>query len=83
MSTILPWFSENMTDLSRKLAEFEDDMQAKLRDEIAVQTSFKNLYIQEKAKTSRVAAVVNKSRVYGKSCPTSMSASSQRWPILI
>ena len=28
-------------------------MQAKLRDEIAVQTSFKNLYIQEKAKTSR------------------------------
>jgi hypothetical protein len=53
MSNILPWFSENMADISRKLAEFEDAMQAKLRDEIAVQTSFKNLYIQEKAKTSR------------------------------
>ena len=53
MSTILPWFSENMADISKKLAEFEDAMQTKLRDEIAVQTSFKNLYIQEKAKTSK------------------------------
>ena len=53
MSTILPWFSENMADISRTLAEFEDAMQAKLRDKIAVQTSFKNLYIQEKVKTSR------------------------------
>jgi hypothetical protein len=34
-----------MAGISRKLAEFEDDMQAKLRDEIAVQTSFKNLYM--------------------------------------
>ena len=42
-----------MADISRKLAEFEDDVQAKLRDEIAVQASFKNLHIQEKAKTRR------------------------------
>ena len=42
-----------MTDIARKLAEFEDAMQAKLREEIAIQTSFKNLYIQDKAKTSK------------------------------
>ena len=52
MSTLLPWFSENMADISRKLAEFEDNVQARLRDEIAIQSNFKNLYIQEKAKTS-------------------------------
>ena len=52
MSTLLPWFSENMADISRKFAEFEDTVQARLRDEIAIQTNFKNLYIQEKAKTS-------------------------------
>ena len=53
MSTILPWFSENMTDISRKLAEFEIAMQAKLKEEIAIQTSYKNLYILEKANTSK------------------------------
>ena len=53
MSTVLSWFSENMTNISRKSAEFEDAMQAKLREEIAIQTSFKNLYILEKAKNSR------------------------------
>ncbi len=42
-----------MADISRKLAEFEDAIQAKLREEIAIQTSFKNLYIQEKAKTNK------------------------------
>ena len=30
MSTLLPWFSENMADISRKLAEFEDNVQARL-----------------------------------------------------
>jgi hypothetical protein len=43
----------NMADISKKLAEFEDVMHAKLRNEIAVQTNFKNLNIQEKAKTSK------------------------------
>jgi len=52
MSTILPWLSKNMTDISKKLAEFEDAMHAKLKEEIATQSSFKNLYILEKAKTS-------------------------------
>ena len=52
MSTILPWFFENMADISNKLAEFEDAMKAKLNEEIAIQTSFKNLYILEKAKAS-------------------------------
>ena len=52
MSNILPWFSVNMTDISKKLAEFEDDMQAKLKEEIVIQRSFKNLYIFEKDKTS-------------------------------
>jgi hypothetical protein len=42
-----------MADIPSKLAEFEGALQAKLREEIAIQTSFKNLYIQEKAKTSR------------------------------
>jgi len=40
MSNIIPWFSENMADISRKLLEFEDFMKAKLRDEIAVQKYF-------------------------------------------
>jgi len=52
MNTILPCFSENMADISKKLAEFEDAMQAKLKEEIAIQTSFMNFYILEKAKTS-------------------------------
>ncbi len=52
MSTILPWFPENMTDITKKFTEFEDAMQAKLKEEMAIQTSFKNLYILEKAKTS-------------------------------
>ncbi len=52
IGAILPWFSEKLADISRKLAKFEDAMQAKLREEIAIQTSVKNLYIQEKAKTS-------------------------------
>ena len=52
MNTIFPWFSENMTDISKKLAEIEDDMQVKVNEEIAIQTSFKNLYILEKAKIS-------------------------------
>ena len=53
MSTIILWFSENMANISRRLAEFEEVMQAKLGEEIACQTSFKNLYIQEKAKTGK------------------------------
>ncbi len=36
----------------KKMAEFEDDMQIKLKEEITIQSSFKNLYILEKAKTS-------------------------------
>jgi hypothetical protein len=38
-----------MADISRRLAEFENVMQAKLGEEIACQTSFKNQYIQDKA----------------------------------
>jgi hypothetical protein len=41
-----------MADISEKLAETEDAMQVKVKDEIAIQTSFENLYILEKAKTS-------------------------------
>ena len=41
-----------MADISKKLAEIEDDMQVKVNDEIGIQTSFKNLYILEKAKAS-------------------------------
>jgi hypothetical protein len=41
-----------MTDISKKLVEFVDAMQAKLKEEIAIQTCFKNLYILEMAKTS-------------------------------
>ena len=52
MSTIFSWFSKNMADISKKLAEIEDAMQFKVKDEIAIQTSFKNLYILEKAKAS-------------------------------
>jgi len=52
MSNILPWFLENMADTSKKLAEIEDDMRVKVNDEIAIQTSVKNLYILEKAKAS-------------------------------
>ena len=50
MSTILPRFSENMADISKKLAEIEDDMHVKLNKEITIQASLKNLYIREKAK---------------------------------
>ena len=42
-----------MTYISKKLAEFEDAMQAKLKEVIAIQTSFKNLFILEKANTSK------------------------------
>ena len=52
MSTIFPWFSENMADISKKLAEIKDAMQVKVKEEIAIQTSFKNMYILKKAKTS-------------------------------
>ena len=52
MSTILPWFSKDMADISMKLAEIEDAMQVKVNDEIAIQTSFNNLHILEKAKAS-------------------------------
>ncbi len=52
MSTILPWFSENMADISKKLVEIEVTMQVKLNEEVDIQTSFKNLYILEKAKAS-------------------------------
>jgi len=52
MSTILPWFSENMADISKKLAEIEDAMQVKVKDDITMQTSFKNLCILEKANVS-------------------------------
>ncbi len=41
-----------MADISKKLTEIEDDMQAKVHDAIAIQTSFNNLYILEAAKTS-------------------------------
>ena len=41
-----------MTDISKKLEEIEDAMQDKAKEEIAIQTSFKNLYILEKAKTT-------------------------------
>jgi len=52
MSTIFPWFSKNMADISKKLAEIEDVVQVKVKDEIAIQTSFKNLYNLEEAKIS-------------------------------
>ena len=53
MSFIFPWFSENMADTSKKLAEIEDAMQVKkVKEEIAIQTSFMNLYILEKSKIS-------------------------------
>jgi len=52
MSTVIPWFSEKMADISKKLAEIEDAMHVKVKEGIAIQTSFKNLYILEKAKTS-------------------------------
>ena len=52
MSTNLPWFSEYMANISKKLAEIKDAMQVKLNGEIAIQTSFKNLHILEKAKAS-------------------------------
>ena len=41
-----------LADISKKLAEIEDDMQVKVDDEIAIQTSFEDLYILEKAKAS-------------------------------
>ena len=52
MITIFPWFSENMADIPKKLAKIEDAMQVKVKEEIAIQPSFKNLYILEKAKIS-------------------------------
>ena len=36
ISTIFPWFSENMADISKKLAEIEDAMQVKVKEEIAI-----------------------------------------------
>ncbi len=78
MSTIIPWFSENMADISRKLAEFEDAMQAKLRDEIAVQLKFKNSYIQEKAKTSKATLEGVKCRQQVKSMREELSNVNER-----
>ena len=52
MSTILPWLLDNMADISKNFVEIEDAMQVKVNEEIAIQTSFENLYIFEKAKAS-------------------------------
>ena len=41
-----------MADISKKLAEIEDFMQVKVKEEIVIRTSFKNRYILEKAKNN-------------------------------
>jgi len=41
-----------MADIPKKLTGIEDAMQVKVKDEIAIQTSFENLYIFEKTKAS-------------------------------
>jgi hypothetical protein len=64
-----------MTDIyiSKKLAEFEDAMQAKLKEEIATQPSFKNLYTLEKANTSSKTLESLKYRQHVKSMREEMS----------
>ena len=52
ISTIFPLFLENVADISKKLAEIQYAMQVKVKEEIAIETSFKNVYILEKAKIS-------------------------------
>ena len=53
MSTFVPWFLENMADISKKLVEIEDAMQVKVNDEIANRTRCNNIYFLEKSKASK------------------------------